>query len=136
MSREEVNDRNANWAKSLLSGGHRPKDDDDLERPARAQPREPEPRQLAPSRVDNSPPVNAAALAKALLAQRLKKRSRFGEQDKAKIFGQFLRGEGVENIGAGFGVSGMTIRKLIDDTIREGGLEPPKRGRRKRGAGE
>jgi len=131
-----VTDRSTNWAKNLLSGGHRPKDDDDLDRPARAQPREPEPRQPALSRVEHSPPVNAAALAKALLAQRLKKRSRFSEQDKAKIFGQFLQGETVENIGAGFGVSGMTIRKLIDDAIREGGLEPPKRGRRKKGAAE
>lgn len=128
--------RSANWAHNLLTGGHRPKDDADLERPTRAQPREPEPRHLAPSRVDYSPPVNAAALAKALLAQRLKKRSRFSEQDKAKIFGQFLGGESMENIGAGFGVSGMTIRKLIDDTIREGGLEPPKRGRRRKGAAE
>lgn len=125
-----MTDRNANWAKHLLSGGHRPKDDDDFERPARAQP------QPAPSRLDNPPPVNGAALAKALLAQRLKKRSRFSEQDKAKIFGLFLQGENVENIGAAFGVSGMTIRKLIDDTIREGGLEPPKRGRRKKGAAE
>lgn len=130
-----MTDRSANWAKNLLSGGHRPKDDDDLERPARAQPRVPEP-QPAPSRADNSPPVNAAALAKALLAQRLKKRSRFSEQDKAKVFGQFLQGENVENIGACLGVSGMTIRKLIDDAIREGGLEPPKRGRRKKGAAE
>lgn len=131
-----MTDRSTNWAKNLLSGGHSPKDDDDLERPPRAQPRAPEPRQPAPNRVESSPPVNGAALAKALLAQRLKKRSRFSDQDKAKIFGQFLQGENVENIGASFGVSGMTIRKLIDDTIKEGGLEPPKRGRRKKGAAE
>ena len=131
-----MTDRSANWAKNLLTGGHRPKDDDDLERPARAQPRPAEPRQLAPSRDEHAAPLDAAALAKALLAQRLKKRSRFSEADKRKIFGQFLQGENVENIGASFGVSGMTIRKLIDDTIKEGGLEPPKRGRRKKGADE
>lgn len=119
-------DRSTNWAKNLLSGGHRPKDDDDLERPARTQPRAAEPREPAPS-----PPVNAAALAKALLAQRLKKRSRFSEPDKAKIFGRFLQGENPDEIGASFGVSGMTIRKLVDDAIVEGGLEPPKRGKRK-----
>lgn len=131
-----MTDRSANWAKTLLNGGHRPKDDDDLERPARAQPRAPEPRQPATSRDENAAPVDAAALAKALLAQRLKKRSRFNDADKRKIFGQFLQGENVEDIGAGVGVSGMTIRKLIDDTIRQGGLEPPKRGRRKKGANE
>lgn len=123
-----MNDR-ANWAKSLLSGG-RSKDDDDLDRPA-APLRVPESRQPAPSRVEHSAPVDAAALARALLAQRLKKRSRFNDTDKRKIFGQFLQGENVEDIGASVGVSGMTIRKLIDDAIRDGGLEPPKRGRRK-----
>lgn len=125
-------DRTTNWAKNLLTGGHHnAKDDDDLERPARAQPRVLEPRQPASTRVDDSPPVNAAALAKALLAQRLKKRSRFSEPDKAKIFGRFLQGEHPDEIGASFGVSGMAIRKLVDDAIIEGGLEPPKRGKRK-----
>lgn len=120
-----MTDRSANWAQNLL---HRNATADGPSSAARSGPKP------VAATVDK-PPIAVApdkhALAKALLAQRLKKRSRFNDADKAKIFGRFLQGDSPEDIGASFGVSGMTIRKLVDDAIVEGGLEPPKRGRRK-----
>lgn len=107
--------RSTNWAQNLL---HR-----DSPSPARSD--------SAPSLKPHAIAADKQALAKALLAQRLKKRSRFSDAEKASIFGRFLQGENPDEIGAKFGVSGMAIRKLVDDAIVEGGLEPPKRGKRK-----
>jgi DNA-directed RNA polymerase specialized sigma subunit len=107
-------DRSTNWASNLLHPDRATTQHRDRATPATP-----------------SAPPDKQALARALLAKRLERRSRFSEPDKAKIFGRFLQGENVEEIGASFGVSGMAIRKLVDAAITEGGLEPPKRKKRK-----
>lgn len=131
-----VVEHNTNWAKNLLTGGHQ-RGDDDIDPHVKASPRALQPHAQTAARPAPALVLPSAAekqaLAKALLARRLQKRSRFTDEQKAKIFGLYLQGHDVEDIGAKFGVSGMTIRKLVDEAIVEGGCElPAKKTRAKR----